>query len=904
MIKSLNILPKFVASLLLIVIFFGGLAPSTVLSKDKTLPVRQENGVLSIRAADGRWLPLVDNTLMNLMVKDKVNAARWSLETDLRPGVRLHGDSELKLSSLPDMLKGADFIRTSAASSAFSTRHPLALLRVNDDVDLFIALRSDIVRPDWMIKARWKDCGKSFKTNQGSYKLYKKPYYRMAYVYLSGLGNAETPMYVVISKPREVSPTGWDALPGILEAINPPKFPDRRFAVTDFEAATGDGADNAQAFARAIAACTKAGGGTVVVPSGRYILRGPIQLEDNVRLHLEADTHIRFDGPRENYYPRVLTRMEGTEILANSPLVYARGKRNIAITGEGPTSVLDGGGRQSALASGRGGQVHHLRPAGDVNSWVPLDERHKLNGNGWVAPAIIQFYDCHDILLENYRAQNPTGGWIHNPVLCNNVTARKLDIEGHRDGLNPEGCNGVLIEDCTVKTGDDAFAIKAGRDGDAWRIGVPTENIVIRNCTIRSGVNPVCVGSEMSAGVRNVFVEGCWGDGKRFFQVKANHDRGGFVRDAYLRGLSGDNLWMSVRKDYHGYRGGNYPPFFAGLSFRSNRHAMDHDEHWYWHYPNLVFGPARRRYDSLGPDGKAFVLSLVPRVGGSDALRFAEAQVADSNGAVHDAAVAAILSIARQHPSRSSITPEERNAAIARLVPNLRNAEEKRELLRILPETHSADALDAVLRLLEEPAVRAEAEETASRMLYDFLSLRPDSVDDVVGILRNNGDKHTRHRVSEFLKYLPHWSISEPVADVATDGADAFISATSGTLRWKEYDLKHSEANGIAIDQALAGTDAHWQRHSAFAKTIIDLPEARTVRLWMQPRPDAALMVNGQFVQTQKTYGKREFCRREAILKLRQGRNELIFKVPRGRYGWMLKATLETEDGMPIGSVE
>ncbi|MEO0727525.1 MAG: glycosyl hydrolase family 28 protein, partial [Bacteroidota bacterium] len=133
------------------------------------------------------------------------------------------------------------------------------------------------------------------------------------------------------------------------------------------------------------------------------------------------------------------------------------------------------------------------------------------------------------------------------------------------DGIDPDSCTDVLIEDCYIETKDDAISIKAGRDQDAWQ-RPPCRNILIRNCRLNSGVNSFCVGSEMSGGVENVFVEDCHIlNGKHGLNFKCNLDRGGQVQHIYLRNITIDTVREAMfifRMDYHGYRGNNYPTKF------------------------------------------------------------------------------------------------------------------------------------------------------------------------------------------------------------------------------------------------------------------------------------------------------------------------------------------------------
>ena len=133
--------------------------------------------------------------------------------------------------------------------------------------------------------------------------------------------------------------------------------------------------------------------------------------------------------------------------------------------------------------------------------------------------------------------------WIINPVLCENVTVRGVTVDSHgpnNDGCDPESCRNVLIEDCVFDTGDDCIAIKSGRNADGRRIGVPSENIIIRDCQMKDGHGGVVLGSEMSGGIRNVFVENCEMDSPnldRAIRLKSNSLRGGYLENLFVRNV-------------------------------------------------------------------------------------------------------------------------------------------------------------------------------------------------------------------------------------------------------------------------------------------------------------------------------------------------------------------------------
>jgi polygalacturonase len=131
--------------------------------------------------------------------------------------------------------------------------------------------------------------------------------------------------------------------------------------------------------------------------------------------------------------------------------------------------------------------------------------------------------------------------WEVHPVLCTNVTVRNLRIETtgpNNDGCDPESCRDVLIEGCLFDTGDDCIAIKSGRNADGRRIAVPSQDIVIRDCRMKDGHGGVTIGSEISGGVRRVYVERCEMDSPhldRALRFKNNAARGGLLEHVYMR---------------------------------------------------------------------------------------------------------------------------------------------------------------------------------------------------------------------------------------------------------------------------------------------------------------------------------------------------------------------------------
>jgi len=303
--------------------------------------------------------------------------------------------------------------------------------------------------------------------------------------------------------------TGWDLLPEILARIVPPTFPDRDFNITDY-GAVGDGnTDCNPAFKKAIAACTKAGGGRVLVPGGKWLTNGPIHLDNNVHLHVTKNATVKFGNKYDYYLPQVKSRCEGSVCMTYSPLIYAYKKTNIAVTGMG---TFDGQAKDSWAKWGdsktKSGTPSNssLRElsARTGKDFVPVAKRKY-----YFKPNFFEPFECENVLIEDVTIIDYPFWCIH-PTFCTNVTIRGLSLDSHNsnnDGINPDSCTDVLIEDCWLDQSDDCLAIKAGRDQDAWRIGKPCQNIVIRN--MQSNFDGIAIGSEMAGGVRNVFLYDC-----------------------------------------------------------------------------------------------------------------------------------------------------------------------------------------------------------------------------------------------------------------------------------------------------------------------------------------------------------------------------------------------------------
>jgi polygalacturonase len=409
---------------------------------------------------------------------------------------------------------------------------------------------------------------------------------------LSGQAVAELWPGSGLCSPRDEA---WAQVPEILKRITPPVFPKRDFHVTRF-GALGDGkTDCTHAFREAITACSKAGGGRVVVASGKF-LTGPIHLSSNVNLHVASSATIKFSQDPTRYLPLVFSRWEGMELMNYSPFIYAFEQRNIAITGNG---TLDGQSNAEAWwpwnDSSRYGWKEgapNQRKARTallemIEQRVPVSER-VFGEAHYLRPQFIQPYRCQNVLIEGVTIENSPMWEIH-PVLCRNVTVQRVTINSHgpnNDGCDPESCTDVLIKDCNFNTGDDCIAIKSGRNADGRRLNAPSQNIVIQACRMQDGHGGVTIGSEISGGVRNVFAENCHMDSPNLdhaLRVKNNAMRGGVLENLYFRNIEvGQVSHAAITIDFNYEEGekGKFIPVVrnfvvSDLKSGKSKHALD-----------------------------------------------------------------------------------------------------------------------------------------------------------------------------------------------------------------------------------------------------------------------------------------------------------------------------------------
>ena len=359
----------------------------------------------------------------------------------------------------------------------------------------------------------------------------------------------------------------------IVNGIARTSFPDRDIRVTCPASEADRNTLSRQLLQQAIDSCSLLGGGRVVVGKGTYPLAGNIILKSNVNLHLEEGAYLLFSGKADDFLPVVQTRWEGTELYGHSPMIYAYHADNIAITGKG-TIDAQGGLEFAPWAEKEAPDRDRLRAMGE--ELVPVQER--IFGKGTILrPSCIQPLGCSRILIEDVTIKN-SPFWTIHLLYCDNAIVRGVTIDSHypnNDGCDPESTSNVLIENCIFRTGDDAVAIKAGRDADGRYIGRAARNIVIRNCLFESECNGLCIGSEMSGGVENVYMENIKiGTVKNAIYFKSNRDRGGYIRNVQVNNISVERSKGAILRfeaNYFGYRGGNHATQYENFRIRNVR---------------------------------------------------------------------------------------------------------------------------------------------------------------------------------------------------------------------------------------------------------------------------------------------------------------------------------------------
>jgi polygalacturonase len=323
----------------------------------------------------------------------------------------------------------------------------------------------------------------------------------------------------------------------------------RYYDVTKYGAKNDSSKLASKPIADAIAAASKAGGGTVYFPAGKY-LTGPIHLKSNITIFIDAGAELHFSDNFDDYLPMVQSRYEGVDVMSFSPLFYAYKAENISIVGRG---LINGHGKKwwdyaLTFPKDQLPRNKYQQLFDSLNKGILLPDDPRQMKIGFLRPPFIQPLYCKNVLIEGITIIN-SPFWTVTPEFCENVTIKGVTIDNPKspntDGINPSSCRYVHISDCHISVGDDCITIKSGKDLPGRTKATPAENYTITNCTMLSGHGGVVIGSEMSGDVKKITISNCVFDGTdRGIRIKTTRGRGGIVEDIRV-----DNIIMKNIKE-------------------------------------------------------------------------------------------------------------------------------------------------------------------------------------------------------------------------------------------------------------------------------------------------------------------------------------------------------------------
>lgn len=357
----------------------------------------------------------------------------------------------------------------------------------------------------------------------------------------------------------------YEGLPFDMPKVEQPSFPAYEVNIVDFGARNGATVINTEAINNAIKDVNAKGGGKVIIPEGLW-LTGPIEILSNVNLYTERNSLVVFTNNFEAY-PIIETSFEGMNTRRCQSPISARNAENIAITGFG---VFDGAGdswrpvkkeklteRQWDNLVKSGGVVDAAGKiwyptAGALKGAMATKEFNNPENieteaewdeiRPWLRPVLLNIVNSKRVLLEDITFKN-SPSWCLHPLSCEHITLNRVKVfnpwySQNGDALDLESCTNALIINCIFDAGDDAICIKSGKNEDGRRRGQPTQNVIVKNNIVFHGHGGFVVGSEMSGGVKNIYVSDCTFLGTDVgLRFKSTRGRGGVVEGIYINNI-------------------------------------------------------------------------------------------------------------------------------------------------------------------------------------------------------------------------------------------------------------------------------------------------------------------------------------------------------------------------------
>ncbi|MBQ9361793.1 MAG: glycoside hydrolase family 28 protein [Bacteroidaceae bacterium] len=283
------------------------------------------------------------------------------------------------------------------------------------------------------------------------------------------------------------------------------------------------------------------GGGTVVIPDGKW-QTGRIELKSDVRLHLSDGAVLTFSGDIKDYQPAVLTRNEGYDVMSLGAMIYANGAENIGVTGRG--HIVGPSTDCEMYVENRKYLV--VEECVDIKKSIAERICDGQEGRPVLLPMMLAPVNCKNVLIEGITIDQGLF-WNIVPQYCDNVIIRGVTVNsaghGRTDGIDIESTTNSLIEYCSLDCGDDCYTIKSGRGEDGVRIARPSINVVIRHSIALRGAGGLVLGSETAANMWNVYMHDCVMDGtQQAFRVKSRRPRGGGGHDVWVERVYAKNI--------------------------------------------------------------------------------------------------------------------------------------------------------------------------------------------------------------------------------------------------------------------------------------------------------------------------------------------------------------------------
>ena len=338
----------------------------------------------------------------------------------------------------------------------------------------------------------------------------------------------------------------YDRLPIPIQKVESVTIPNHSVCLSDYDCEGNGVCLCTDAFQKAINNLDVHGGGRLVVPTGVW-LTGPIELKDNIELHIEHSAIIRFSSDKQLFLTN--DKLFNGRVL---PCIRAVGRKNIAITGHG---VIDGNGQQwryiarnkvsdvewkrhrsmggATISEGRFWYPWKMKSGYPDIAESPEQQEHMRND-------LIRIMECENVLIEGVVMRNSPRFHLH-PVMCRNVIIDGITVHSpwnsqNTDGIDLTDCHRVIVVNNTVDVGDDGICLKSVKPQKNKLSGC--SDIIVENNTVFNAHGGFVLGSNTAGGIRAVVVRNNSFVGTNIgLRFKSAPDRGGRTERIYINNI-------------------------------------------------------------------------------------------------------------------------------------------------------------------------------------------------------------------------------------------------------------------------------------------------------------------------------------------------------------------------------